>query len=208
MPAQATVPLEKAKRNEPTSRSIREALGIAYFRIRRWEEAEAEFRALVELDPVRRVRALRARPNARESGPPPGSDPAHQARALAAPAGGRRRHARVTVRAVVQRVAEASVSVGGEPVGSDRDRRRRAARRRRPRTRAPPRSAWRGRSPGFGSSRTRTGASTAPSSTSEERRSSSASSRSSPTVSARRELDRLLQGGASRGSRAPVRTVR
>ena len=51
MPAQATVPLEKAKRNEPTSRSIREALGIAYFRIRRWEEAEAEFRALVELDP-------------------------------------------------------------------------------------------------------------------------------------------------------------
>jgi Flp pilus assembly protein TadD len=51
MPAQATVPLEKAKRAEPTSRSIREALGIAYFRIRRWEEAEAEFRALVELAP-------------------------------------------------------------------------------------------------------------------------------------------------------------
>ena len=51
MPAQATVPLEKAKRAEPTSRSIREALGIAYFRIGRWEEAEAEFRALVELAP-------------------------------------------------------------------------------------------------------------------------------------------------------------
>jgi Flp pilus assembly protein TadD len=51
MPAQATVPLEKAKRREPTSRSIREALGIAYFRISRWEEAEAEFRALVELSP-------------------------------------------------------------------------------------------------------------------------------------------------------------
>jgi Flp pilus assembly protein TadD len=50
-PAQATVSLEKAKRAEPTSRSIREALGIAYFRIGRWEEAEAEFRVLVELSP-------------------------------------------------------------------------------------------------------------------------------------------------------------
>lgn len=50
-PAQATVSLEKAKRAEPSSRSIREALGIAYFRIGRWEEAEAEFRVLVELDP-------------------------------------------------------------------------------------------------------------------------------------------------------------
>ena len=49
--AQATVPLEKAKRREPRSRSIREALGIAYFRIGRWAEAEAEFRALVELSP-------------------------------------------------------------------------------------------------------------------------------------------------------------
>jgi Flp pilus assembly protein TadD len=51
MAAQATVPLEKAKRAEPRSRSIREALGIAYFRIGRWPEAEAEFRALVELAP-------------------------------------------------------------------------------------------------------------------------------------------------------------
>jgi Flp pilus assembly protein TadD len=51
MPAQATVALEKAKRREPRSRSIREALGIAYFRLRRWGEAEAEFRALVELSP-------------------------------------------------------------------------------------------------------------------------------------------------------------
>ena len=39
MAAQATVPLEKAKRREPRSRSIREALGIAYFRIGRWAEA-------------------------------------------------------------------------------------------------------------------------------------------------------------------------
>jgi Flp pilus assembly protein TadD len=52
MAAQATVALEKAKRREPRSRSIREALGIAYFRIRRWEEAETEFRALLELSPA------------------------------------------------------------------------------------------------------------------------------------------------------------
>ena len=50
--AQATVALEKAKRREPRSRSIREALGIAYFRLRRWQEAEAEFRVLVELSPA------------------------------------------------------------------------------------------------------------------------------------------------------------
>jgi Flp pilus assembly protein TadD len=52
MAAQATVSLEKAKRREPRSRSIREALGIAYFRLSRWQEAEAEFRALVELSPA------------------------------------------------------------------------------------------------------------------------------------------------------------
>ena len=52
MAAQATVPLEKAKAREPEKASIREALGIAYFRIGRWEEAEAEFRTLIELAPV------------------------------------------------------------------------------------------------------------------------------------------------------------
>jgi Flp pilus assembly protein TadD len=52
MAAQATVPLEKAKRREPDKASIREALGIAYFRIRRWEEAEAEFRAVLEISPA------------------------------------------------------------------------------------------------------------------------------------------------------------
>ena len=52
MAAQATVALEKAKRREPDKASIREALGIAYFRIGRWEEAEAEFRTLLELSPV------------------------------------------------------------------------------------------------------------------------------------------------------------
>ena len=50
--AQATVALEKAKRREPEKASIREALGIAYFRIRRWTEAETEFRKLVELSPA------------------------------------------------------------------------------------------------------------------------------------------------------------
>src|SRR5882762_9720812 len=50
--AQATVALEKAKRREPEKASIREALGIAYFRIRRWSEAEVEFRKLVELAPT------------------------------------------------------------------------------------------------------------------------------------------------------------
>ena len=50
--AQATVALEKAKRLEPDKASIREALGIAYFRIQRWKEAEAEFRAMLELSPT------------------------------------------------------------------------------------------------------------------------------------------------------------
>jgi len=50
--AQATVALEKAKRREPAKASIREALGIAYFRISRFSEAEHEFRAILELSPV------------------------------------------------------------------------------------------------------------------------------------------------------------
>src|SRR5437762_4183217 len=52
MAAQATVSLEKAKRREPDKASIREALGIAYFRIRRWSESEEEFRKVLELSPV------------------------------------------------------------------------------------------------------------------------------------------------------------
>lgn len=52
MPAQATVSLEKAKRREPRKASIREALGIAYFRLQRYEEAELEFRALLEIAPA------------------------------------------------------------------------------------------------------------------------------------------------------------
>src|SRR5437763_16868532 len=52
MAAQATVSLEKAKARDPEKASIREALGIAYFRIGRWEEAEAALRKLLDLSPV------------------------------------------------------------------------------------------------------------------------------------------------------------
>jgi Flp pilus assembly protein TadD len=52
MAAQATVALEKAKAREPEKASIREALGIAYFRIHRYAEAESEFRKMLELAPV------------------------------------------------------------------------------------------------------------------------------------------------------------
>lgn len=52
MAAQATVPLEKARRREPDKASIREALGLAYCRLRRWQDAEAEFRAVLELSPA------------------------------------------------------------------------------------------------------------------------------------------------------------
>src|ERR671925_1988133 len=50
--AQATVALEKAKKREPHKASIREALGIAYFRIHRFAEAEREFRAIIESQPI------------------------------------------------------------------------------------------------------------------------------------------------------------
>jgi Flp pilus assembly protein TadD len=52
MAAQATVPLEKAKRREPDKASIREALGLAYCRLKRWEDAEAEFRAVLDISPA------------------------------------------------------------------------------------------------------------------------------------------------------------
>ena len=50
--AQATVALEKAKRREPEKASIREALGIAYFRMQRYKEAESEFRTMLDLSPA------------------------------------------------------------------------------------------------------------------------------------------------------------
>jgi Flp pilus assembly protein TadD len=50
--AQATVPLSKAARIAPEKSSIREALGRAYFRSRRFGEAAAEFEAVLESHPV------------------------------------------------------------------------------------------------------------------------------------------------------------
>jgi len=52
MAAQATVSLEKARRLEPAKASVREALGIAYLRLGRWDAAEAEFHAILELSPT------------------------------------------------------------------------------------------------------------------------------------------------------------
>jgi Flp pilus assembly protein TadD len=49
---QATVPLSKAARLAPDKSSVREALGRALFRSRRFEEAVPEFEAVVERYPV------------------------------------------------------------------------------------------------------------------------------------------------------------
>ena len=49
---QATVPLGKAAAIEPEKTSIREALGRAYFRARRFEQAATEFEAVVERAPT------------------------------------------------------------------------------------------------------------------------------------------------------------
>jgi Flp pilus assembly protein TadD len=51
-PKEATQSLERAKTLEPEKASIREALGIAYFRLMRWGEAEEEFRKVIDLSPV------------------------------------------------------------------------------------------------------------------------------------------------------------
>jgi TolA-binding protein len=48
----ATVPLRKAAAREPGKSSVREALGRAYFRARRYREAAREFEAVVERYPV------------------------------------------------------------------------------------------------------------------------------------------------------------
>jgi Flp pilus assembly protein TadD len=49
---QATIPLQKARDLEPEKTSIREALGRAYFRSSHFEEARAEFEAVVERAPT------------------------------------------------------------------------------------------------------------------------------------------------------------
>ena len=48
----ATIPLERARDLEPDKSSVREALGRAYFRSSRFEEAAVEFAAVVERYPV------------------------------------------------------------------------------------------------------------------------------------------------------------
>ena len=48
----ATIPLERARALEPDKSSIREALGRAYFRSARFEQAAEEFGAVVERHPV------------------------------------------------------------------------------------------------------------------------------------------------------------
>ena len=48
----ASVPLERARDLEPDKSSIREALGRAYFRSARFEQAAEEFAAVVERYPV------------------------------------------------------------------------------------------------------------------------------------------------------------
>ena len=50
--AAATIPLERARSIEPDKTSIREALGRAYFRSARFEQAAEEFAAVVERHPV------------------------------------------------------------------------------------------------------------------------------------------------------------
>jgi Flp pilus assembly protein TadD len=49
---EATVPLAEVARQEPEKASVREALGRAYFRNRQFEEAAAEFEAVVDRQPV------------------------------------------------------------------------------------------------------------------------------------------------------------
>lgn len=50
--AAATIPLARAAALEPDKSSIREALGRAYFRSSRFEQAAQEFEAVVERHPV------------------------------------------------------------------------------------------------------------------------------------------------------------
>ena len=63
--AQATVPLEKARKLEPAKASIREALGIAYFRLARWHDAIAARPAV-----QRATRKVEAMPTSRDHAEP------------------------------------------------------------------------------------------------------------------------------------------
>ena len=207
MAAQATVPLEKAKKREPDKASIREALGIAYFRIHRYDEAEAEFRAMLDISPADDYahyalgRCLEKQGKDAEanghyklaSSLRPGKvDYESRIRDLASEPGKARASQRVLARA-------RSTSRRGE-IGPPACACCSAWPRRRA-SRTP--SAWRERSRACGSSRTRRASSTAACSTWAGARSSSASSRSSPTRL--RESPELLPRGPARGGRAAVR---
>jgi Flp pilus assembly protein TadD len=48
----AVVALERARRLEPEKGSVRETLARAYYRSSRFEQAEREFRAALDLEPV------------------------------------------------------------------------------------------------------------------------------------------------------------
>ena len=132
------MPLAKAARLAPEKTSIREALGRAYFRSRRFAEAAEEFEAVVERYPVNDFahfclgRALDLL-----------GDADRARRHLAIAANLRPERARLPhlpgaaapqpsprVRALVQRVAAASVSVDGGEVAGDRPRAAGPARRR------------------------------------------------------------------------------
>lgn len=51
-PHAAVIALEEARELEPAKGSVREALARAYYRTGRFEAAEREFRAAVDIDPV------------------------------------------------------------------------------------------------------------------------------------------------------------
>ena len=120
MTAQATVPLEKAKRLEPDKASIREALGIAYFRLRRWDEAESEFRAVLELSPTDDYAHYALGRVLEKQGRDAEANGHYKLASSMKPAERelRRAHPRARVargvRAVVQRVSRARVTPGGE----------------------------------------------------------------------------------------------
>ena len=76
----ATVPLARARDLEPDKTSIREALGRALFRSQRYEQAAAEFEAVVEQRADERLRAVLPRPLAAAARPPRRGAPPARAR--------------------------------------------------------------------------------------------------------------------------------
>jgi predicted Zn-dependent protease len=79
---QATIPLQKAAAIEPEKTSIREALGRAYFRSRRFEQAAVEFEAVVERAPTNDYALFCLGRALMEAGRPGGGAQAARARRL------------------------------------------------------------------------------------------------------------------------------